>query len=441
MLRIDMPKSCRIALDILRASGFEAYLVGGCVRDSILGREPGDWDICTNALPEELIEVFSDYRLVLNGLKHGTVTVIIMHMTIEITTYRIDGEYEDNRHPKQVTFTSDLALDLSRRDFTINALAYNEQNGLVDCFGGLEDLKQGIIKAVGDPYKRFHEDGLRILRAVRFACVLGFSYDEQTRKAIAETNYLLRNIATERIQVELNKILLSSNVRRGLEDLYHLGLYSYFLPQMCHTYGFSQHNPYNSQDVFEHTVQTVENIEPKLTLRLTMLLHDIGKPFVWEECFEGNDCFPKHEIPSADIATEFLDRLHYDRKTSKEVVKLILAHNDHILQDDYSIRLELNKLGAESLQNLLKVKIADMSAKNDRMHQMCAFFHEIEQQLDDILIRGDCYSLASLALKGDDLLQMGYQGREIGEKLNFLLAKVLQEPALNEKEKLIKLLN
>ena len=175
-IEINIPAPCEKALEILERHGYEAYLVGGCVRDSILGREPGDWDICTNALPEEMIAAFADYRLVLNGLKHGTVTVIIMHTAIEITTYRIDGEYEDNRHPKEVTFTSDLALDLSRRDFTINALAYNQGKGVVDCFGGLEDLANGVIKAVGDPYKRFHEDGLRILRAVRFACVLGFTY-------------------------------------------------------------------------------------------------------------------------------------------------------------------------------------------------------------------------------------------------------------------------
>lgn len=440
-IEINMPKFCRVALERLWEQGFEAYLVGGCVRDSILGREPEDWDICTNALPEELIEIFADYRLVLNGLKHGTVTVVIMHRTIEITTYRIDGEYEDNRHPKEVTFTADLAQDLSRRDFTINALAYNEESGLVDCFGGLEDLEHGLIRAVGNPVKRFHEDGLRILRAVRFACVLGFDYEKETKEAVVKCNFLLRNIATERIQVELNKILLSANVRQGLEDLYHLGLYPYFLPEMCHTYGFEQHNPFNCYDVFGHIVRSVELIEPELILRLTMLLHDIGKPFVWGECFEGNDCFPEHELPSAEIATDFLERLHYDRKTSKEVVKLILAHNDHLLADDYNIRLELNKMGAESLRYLLKVKRADMSAKNGEMQKMVDFFEEIERQMEKIIARGDCYKISELAVNGTDLRALGYEGRKIGEILNFFLAQVLQNPALNEKEKLLTMLD
>lgn len=439
-IEINMPKSCRVALERLREKGFEAYLVGGCVRDSILGREPEDWDICTDALPEELIEIFADYRLVLNGLKHGTVTVVILHRTIEITTYRIDGEYEDNRHPKEVTFTADLAQDLSRRDFTINALAYNEESGLVDCFGGLEDLENGLIRAVGNPVKRFHEDGLRILRAVRFACVLGFDYEKEMKEAVVKCNFLLRNIATERIQVELNKILLSANVRQGLEDLYHLGLYPYFLPEMCHTYGFEQHNPFNCYDVFAHIVRSVELIEPELILRLTMLLHDIGKPFVWGECFEGNDCFPEHELPSAEIAAEFLERLHYDRKTSKEVIKLILAHNDHLLPEDYNIRLELNKMGADSLRRLLKVKCADMSAKNAAMQEMVSFFEKIARQTEEIIARGDCYTLSQLAINGSDLRELGYEGRRIGELLEYALAEVLKDPALNEKERLLVLL-
>ncbi len=439
-IEINIPAPCEKALEILERHGYEAYLVGGCVRDSILGREPGDWDICTNALPEEMIAAFADYRLVLNGLKHGTVTVIIMHTAIEITTYRIDGEYEDNRHPKEVTFTSDLALDLSRRDFTINALAYNQGKGVVDCFGGLEDLANGVIKAVGDPYKRFHEDGLRILRAVRFACVLGFTYDERTKDAVRDGNYLLRNIATERIQVELNKILLSPNVRQGLEDMYQLGLYSYFLPEMCHTYGFAQHNPFNCYDVFGHIVRSVELIEPDLTLRLTMFLHDIGKPFVWEECFDGNDCFPLHEIPSAEIAEKFLEQMHYDKKTSKEVVKLILAHNDHILDDDYSIRMELNKMGAESLGRLLQVKIADMGAKNEEMKSMTPFFAQLRARMDTIIARGDCYQISQLAVNGNDLRALGYEGAKIGEMLAYLLAEILKAPTLNERDTLLEML-
>ena len=439
-IKINMPSQCQKVLDILAKHGHEAYLVGGCVRDSVLGKEPLDWDICTDALPEEMVEIFAGYRLVLNGLKHGTVTVIVNRMPIEITTYRIDGEYEDNRHPKEVQFTSNLKEDLSRRDFTINALAYNPKHGLVDYFNGLEDLAQKKVRAVGEAQKRFEEDGLRIMRAVRFACVLGFSYDDQTREAIAKCGHLLTNIATERIQIELNKILISANVRQGLEDLYHLGLYSYFLPQMCHTYGFTQHNPFHCYDVFGHIVRSVELIEPKLVLRLTMLLHDIGKPFCLEGCYGDCDCFPNHEVPSAQIAEEFLERMHYDKKTSKEVVRLVAEHNCQILLDEYSIRLALNKFGPQSFKYLLQVKIADLGAQKDSLAEVIEFFHQIESRLDEILLRGDCYSLAQLAVKGNDLIALGYEGKEIGKRLEYLLAQVLKDPELNEKEILLRLI-
>lgn len=439
-IEIKIPAPCRQVLETLQSKGYEAYLVGGCVRDSVLGKEPLDWDICTDALPEEMIEIFYDHRLVLNGLKHGTVTVIINRMPIEITTYRIDGEYEDHRHPKDVTFTNNLREDLSRRDFTINALAYNPQEGLIDYFDGLDDLEQKKIRAVGEPGRRFQEDGLRIMRAVRFACVLGFSYDEETKKAILTHNHLLRHIATERIQIELNKILLSANVRQGLEDMYHLGLYSYFLPEMCHTYGFEQKNPFHCYDVFGHTVRSVEIVEPELVLRLTMLLHDIGKPFCLEPCYGDSDCFPGHEIPSAEIAAAFLERLHYDRKTSREAVELIAEHNYQILLDDHNIRCSLHKFGPEGLRHLLKVKIADIGAQKEELAEVVAFFYKIEKRLAEILARGDCYSLAQLAVKGSNLLALGYQGREIGEKLEYLLSEVLKDPQLNEKNALLALL-
>lgn len=439
-IKINMPFQCQKVLGLLAEHGHEAYLVGGCVRDSVLGKEPLDWDICTDALPEEMIKIFTGYRLVLNGLKHGTVTVIINRMPIEITTYRIDGEYEDNRHPKEVHFTNSLKEDLSRRDFTINALAYNPERGLVDYFNGLEDLAQKKVRAVGEAQKRFKEDGLRIMRAVRFACVLGFDYDEKTKEAIGKCGHLLNNIATERIQVELNKILISENVRQGLEDLYHLGLFSYFLPQMCHTYGFTQHNPFHCYDVFGHTVRAVEIVEPELVLRLAMLLHDIGKPFCLEGCYGDSDCFPQHEIPSAKIAKEFLERMHYDKKTIREVVLLVAEHNYQILLDDYSIRLALNKFGPQSLKNLLKVKEADLGAQKEFLSEVVDFFHQIERRVDEILARGDCYNLAQLALKGNDLIQLGYEGKEIGKKLEHLLQQVLKEPQLNDKEKLLGLI-
>lgn len=436
-----MPTLCEEILQRFLDNGYEGFLVGGCVRDTLLGKTPLDWDICTSALPEETIALFKDYKVILTGLKHGTVTILKEKMAVEVTTYRIDGEYLDNRRPKEVFFTKDLVGDLSRRDFTINAMAYNHEKGLIDCFGGLEDLKSGLIRAVGNAEERYHEDGLRLMRAVRFACVLNFDYEEKTKAAILSCNHLLKNIALERIQIELNKILRSSYAAKGLADLYHLGCFMYFLPEICHTYGFEQNNPYHCYDVFGHTLKSVESIENDLILRLTMLLHDIAKPFTWCACYGDSDCFPDHERLGKIMAETILKRLHYDKATIKEVCQLIRFHTYMIKPEAESVRRALSLLGESSFWRLLKVKRADILAQlPQHFSHHLAIFDKIEAIAREVLASGVCLNLRQLALTGEDLLQLGYKGAQIGEKLAMLLDYVLTKPESNNREDLMELL-
>lgn len=436
-MKIEMPKACADILQRFHENGYEAYLVGGCVRDTLLGKKPLDWDICTEALPKETIKLFQEDKVILTGLKHGTVTILKHKLPVEVTTYRIDGEYLDNRRPKEVFFTKNLIEDLSRRDFTINAMAYNDQTGLIDYFGGLDDLHNGLIRAVGDASQRYHEDGLRLMRAVRFACVLNFDYDIATKQAIKDCCYLLQNIAVERIQIELNKILCSPYVEKGLHDLYHLGCFYYFLPEICHTYGFEQHNPFHCYDVFEHAIKSTSFIPCELTLRLTMLLHDIAKPFTWQNCYGESDCFPQHELLGAQMAEKILNRLHYDKATIKEVVKLIRHHNDHLKPESANVRQHAAALGVDSLKRLLAVKRADLKAQSAKASAYLNLFDEIEKLLDATVTNGDCLSLKDLAVNGQDLLKIGYQGAAVGQQLSLLLALVLQDPALNDRETLL----
>ncbi len=436
---IVMPRQCREVLKRFGDAGYSAYLVGGCVRDSLLGKTPLDWDICTSARPEETLALFAGCKVILTGLKHGTVTLLWEQLPLEITTYRIDGEYLDNRRPQEVFFTEDLREDLSRRDFTINAMAYNPEMGLVDYFGGAKDLKERRICAVGDALARYHEDGLRLMRAVRFACVLNFDYDEKTRQAIVACNYLLRNIAMERIQAELNKILLSPYVAKGLDDLYTLGCFAYFMPEICHTVGFEQHNPYHCYDVFGHLRESVAAIEPDLVLRLTMLLHDIGKPFVWCSCYGDSDCFPGHEAISAKLAEAILSRLCYDKATQREVVKLVKHHTYMLHPEAENVRRALAFFGEASLRRLLKVKEADLRAQKVSVMENNTLFMDITQVLEQVLAQGDCYSLKQLAVNGEDMKRLGYQGQGVGRALDRLLEQVLKTPALNTRAQLIAL--
>lgn len=439
-MEIHIPTGARKIIARLEQHGYEAYIVGGCVRDSLMGKRPSDWDICTSARAEEMMALFEDKRVIPTGIQHGTLTILAEDGAYEVTTFRIDGEYLDHRHPKSVAFTRELAEDLSRRDFTINAMAWHPERGLIDLFGGVEDLRDRLVRAVGDPVQRFNEDGLRMLRMVRFATVLDFDYDPATYDAVRKQGHLLQYISKERIQVELNKILLAAHPARGLEDLYTLGMYPYIIPMMCHTVGFAQRGGYHFLDVFEHSLLAVGVIAPELVLRLTMLLHDIGKPFVWDSSESlSYDRFDDHAAVSAKLAGKILRDLKYDNATRKDVVELIAHHNDILLPDPVNVRRALARLGEVQTRRLVQVKVADLIAHDlaGEREKILALFAEISDVIDEVVARGDCTSVKALAIGGQDMMALGLSGRAIGQMLNAALELVLEKPEMNTRETLL----
>lgn len=439
-MEIHIPTGARKIIARLEQHGYEAYIVGGCVRDSLMGKSPSDWDICTSARAEEMMALFEDKRVIPTGIQHGTLTILAEDGAYEVTTFRIDGEYLDHRHPKSVAFTRELAEDLSRRDFTINAMAWHPERGLIDLFGGVEDLRDRLVRAVGDPVQRFNEDGLRMLRMVRFATVLDFDYDPATYDAVRKQGHLLQYISKERIQVELNKILLAAHPARGLEDLYTLGMYPYIIPMMCHTVGFAQRGGHHFLDVFEHSLLAVGVITPELVLRLTMLLHDIGKPFVWDSSESlSYDRFDDHAAVSAKLAGKILRDLKYDNATRKDVVELIAHHNDILLPDPVNVRRALARLGEVQTRRLVQVKVADLIAHDlaGEREKILALFAEISDVIDEVVARGDCTSVKALAIGGQDMMALGLSGRAIGQMLNAALELVLEKPKMNTRETLL----
>lgn len=439
-MEIHIPTGARKIIARLEQHGYEAYIVGGCVRDSLMGKSPSDWDICTSARAEEMMALFEDKRVIPTGIQHGTLTILAEDGAYEVTTFRIDGEYLDHRHPKSVAFTRELAEDLSRRDFTINAMAWHPERGLIDLFGGVEDLRDRLVRAVGDPVQRFNEDGLRMLRMVRFATVLDFDYDPATYDAVRKQGHLLQYISKERIQVELNKILLAAHPARGLEDLYTLGMYPYIIPLMCHTVGFAQRGGHHFLDVFEHSLLAVGVIAPELVLRLTMLLHDIGKPFVWDSSESlSYDRFDDHAAVSAKLAGKILRDLKYDNATRKDVVELIAHHNDILLPDPVNVRRALARLGEVQTRRLVQVKVADLIAHDlaGEREKILALFAEISDVIDEVVARGDCTSVKALAIGGQDMMALGLSGRAIGQMLNAALELVLEKSEMNTRETLL----
>ena len=439
-MEIHIPTGARKIIARLEQHGYEAYIVGGCVRDSLMGKRPSDWDICTSARAEEMMALFEDKRVIPTGIQHGTLTILAEDGAYEVTTFRIDGEYLDHRHPKSVAFTRELAEDLSRRDFTINAMAWHPERGLIDLFGGVEDLRDRLVRAVGDPVQRFNEDGLRMLRMVRFATVLDFDYDPATYDAVRKQGHLLQYISKERIQVELNKILLAAHPARGLEDLYTLGMYPYIIPMMCHTVGFAQRGGHHFLDIFEHSLLAVGVIAPELVLRMTMLLHDIGKPFVWDSSESlSYDRFDDHAAVSAKLAGKILRDLKYDNATRKDVVELIAHHNDILLPDPVNVRRALARLGEVQTRRLVQVKVADLIAHDlaGERKKILALFAEISDVIDEVVARGDCTSVKALAIGGQDMMALGLSGRAIGQMLNAALELVLEKPEMNTRETLL----
>ena len=434
-IKINIPRGARQILRELEAKGFEAYAVGGCVRDSLLGKEPEDWDICTSAKPDEVLACFKNYRVIPTGLKHGTVTVMIEDIPFEITTYRIDGEYSDNRRPDNVSFTADLTEDLTRRDFTVNAMAYSPTLGLADPFYGAKDLNNKLIRCVGDPVMRFHEDGLRILRAVRFAAVLGFKIHALTEDAINSNLHLLENISKERIAAELNKILLGDVP--DFDPALFLSCVCAVIPGFKPCVGFQQNNPYHIYDVAQHTLYALSHAPKDLQIRLAVLLHDIGKPHCYTEDERGGH-FYGHQSVGADMARKILTDLKYDNNTVDTVVKLIAYHVSTIVPTKAAVKRWLNKLGEELFRKLLQVMRADSLAHSELSREYLDKLTAAEDVIDEILAEEACFSLKDLAVNGDDIMTLGVkQGKEVGVILGQLLEAVMDGLVENTKEALI----
>ena len=438
-LRISLPERVDRIITILQNHGYEAYAVGGCVRDSVLGREPEDWDITTSAMPEETKALFA--KTFDTGLEHGTVPVLMGDEGFEVTTYRIVGEYEDSRHPKEVTFTRNLKEDLQRRDFTINAMAYNEKDGLVDIFGGIQDLRAGVIRCVGNAVERFSEDALRILRGIRFAAQLGFGMEDDTRRAMGELAPVLGKISAERIQAELVKIITSD--RPGLlKDAYELGITKVFLPEFDRIMETEQETPHHMYSVGEHTLKAMKNIRADKVLRLAMLLHDMGKPALKTMDEAGVAHFKRHAAESQMIAKEVLRRLKFDNDTRNKVTRLVCYHDYRMPASAKNVRRAMNRIGEDLFPSYMEVRRADVLAQSlYQREEKIKNLDEIEALYQEITEAKQCVSLKHLAVSGKDLIAAGMKpGKEIGACLNDLLEQVIEEPALNEKEKLLKLL-
>ena len=436
---IRLPQKVNRIITSLQNAGFEAYAVGGCVRDSILGREPGDWDITTSAMPEETKALFE--KTVDTGIEHGTVTVLLEREGFEVTTYRIDGKYEDSRHPKEVTFTRSLKEDLLRRDFTINAMAYNEKNGLVDIFGGLRDLKERKIRCVGDAKARFSEDALRILRGIRFAAQLGFSIDEETKAGMEKLAPTLKNISAERIQTELVKMLISRRPEL-IREAYELGITAQFLPEFDRLMETAQETPHHMYTVGEHTIHAIGNVRPDKVLRLTMLLHDMGKPAYKTVDEDGRAHFKKHALESEIIAGRILRRLKLDNDTIHKVTRLVRYHDYRMPSTAKDVRRAMNKIGEDIFSYYMEVRRGDVLAQSMyQREEKIQNLDEIERLYQEIIEKGQCVSLKELSVTGRDLIEAGLApGKEIGVKLNELLLLVIEEPELNTKEKLLEYL-
>lgn len=436
-MRIELPDKVNTIIHTLQAHGYEAYAVGGCVRDCLLGRTPEDWDITTSAMPEETKALFP--HTFDTGIEHGTVTVLLDREGFEVTTYRVDGKYEDSRHPSQVTFVRNLREDLLRRDFTINAMAYNEQDGLADIFGGLKDLERGTIRCVGDAVSRFSEDALRILRGVRFAAQLGFTIEEETREAMRRLTSTLQNISAERIQTELIKILLSPRPDM-LREAYALGITREFLPEFDRAMETTQETPHHMYTVGEHILHTLQNVRSDRILRLTMLFHDLGKPLKKTVDESGTAHFKGHAEVSKKLAEEIMRRLKFDNATLHSVGKLVYYHDYRMPVTARNVRRAMNKIGEELFPLYLEVRRADVLAQSGyQRKEKLADIDGIETLYREITAAGQCVALKDLAITGKDLIAAGIQpGRELGEILNNLLELVIENPELNKKEKLLK---
>ena len=433
---ITLPTPVLRALSVLEACGYEAYIVGGCVRDCLIGRTPNDWDITTNATPQQMKSCFADFRVIETGIRHGTLTVLVDGMQLEITTYRNDGEYLDNRHPVQVTFSERIEDDLSRRDFTVNAMAYHPERGLVDLFGGREDLKNKTVRAVGDAKTRFEEDGLRILRAIRFASVLNFEIDGETAKAIHACRNLLAGIAAERIREEFCKLICGRGAVRILND--YIDVVAIFLPELQRCVGFEQNTKYHCYDVFQHTLRALELYEgDDLIINLGILLHDIGKPLCYTEDEQGGH-FKGHAPIGVEITREVLSRLRFDNETIRRMERLVEWHDIPLSAEKKRVKRLMQKLSDTDILRLLEIKRCDRLAHAPDFKEIPPELAIIPSVIDEIRKEDACLSLRTLNIDGDDLMALGIpKGKQIGQMLQTLLDEVIEEHLPNEKNALL----
>lgn len=439
MFKIDIPEGARYILRIFQNSFEDAYIVGGCVRDSLLGKTPHDWDICTSAKPGAVLALMAEHgiKTIETGLQHGTVTAVIGDESYEITTFRVDGEYSDNRRPNNVSFVDCIDIDLSRRDFTINAMAYNEYEGLVDPFGGYSDLCNHRLSCVGHPNDRFKEDGLRIMRALRFAATYGFYIENNTAAAIHRNKDLLKNISAERIQSELTKMLCGKRVLDIL--LEYKDVMAVIIPELKPCIGFKQNNPYHIYDVYDHIAHSVAGYKgDDISIKMALLLHDIGKPECYSEDENGGH-FYDHSVPSMRIAKDVMERLRFDNKTKQETVDLVLYHDVDMYPGTRSVKRWLNKIGYEMLDNLINIKCADNGAQSEMAQIALPWqFIEVRRIAADIMNTQQCFQIKDLAVNGNDVMSLGVEsGPKVGEILKYLLDMVLDDEIENEREVLI----
>lgn len=433
-LKIHIPNQVQFIIDQLQQKGFEAFIVGGCVRDSIIGRHPQDWDITTNAKPQDVKAAFS--KTIDTGLQHGTVTVMIEGNPYEVTTYRSEGIYINNRKPESVDFIDSLEEDLARRDFTINAMAYNYEKGLIDPYHGISDIDAQRIKAVGDAAERFQEDALRMLRAVRFSAQLGYSIEPYTLKAIEKKNYLITNISAERIRDELSKTLMADPM--SFKTLHETGLLGQFLPELDICFDIEQRNPYHMYNIAVHSIYSASYISKDLQLRWTMLIHDIGKADTISTDAKGINHFYNHANASVKKAEEIMKRLRFDSSSISTIKQLILYHDREIGESDKSIRKAVSDIGVDLFPALLLVKQADIKAQSSyKAAERLEMLDKIRTAYERILAENQCLAIKDLAVNGEDLMSIGFKpGKELGRVLKLLFERVLEQPELNSKEAL-----
>lgn len=438
-MNIKIPEKINYILETFWQNGFEAYCVGGSIRDSVMGIPTGDWDITTSALPQETKELFKNEKIIDTGIKHGTVSIIIDHEAVEVTTFRIDGEYSDNRHPTEVAFTRNLSEDLKRRDFTVNTLAYSEKSGLVDLCGGLSDIESRIIRTVGNPEERFNEDGLRIMRALRFASTLNFTIEEETKTAIHKQRHLLKNISVERISVELNKLLLGENVFNVLTEF--SDVFAVIIPEIEPCIDFKQYGKKHAYDVWTHICHTVDTIPQDRILRLTMLLHDLGKIPTHKLNEAGDSTFKNHATVGGEMAKEILTRLRFDKKTINRVSFLVGNHDFEPPEAKIELKKKMKALTAEDVRALLVIKKSDRGALSEAFRDISKESEQVLIWLKEIEDNNECVTIGQLKVNGNDLLKLGIKNEEIGKKLDFLLENVIEEKIKNTRHELLSFLS